>query len=601
MVAAIDPSGSEHAATRRGRFAVAVGRFTPVERICAVLVLGWILLMIFGPAIAPFPPEMPDPGARLLPPGFPHLFGTDENGMDVLSRIVAAPRVDILVGLIAAIASVLIGVPIGVLIGIFEGTGNRVASAVGTTTLRLLDVLQAFPVFILAMVLVAVSGPSTRNIIIAIAFVNTPVFLRLARAEMISLRERSYADAARSIGNSETRLAFVHLLPNGFAPLFSQVSVTVGFAILLTAGLSFVGAGIAAPTPELGSMIATGARSMILGQWWPSFFPGIALGLIIFSFSVFGEALGRVLAPGSVATPPATTTRPARAVPPTAKVARSERQEPTTLAARDLWAVTALGEIKKPLLAGVTLDVRPGETVGVIGGPGSGKSILVRALLNLPPEDVHLSGVVEFQGKNLLELTPSGLRQIRSRAIGHILPGARAHLNPVVSVGEFMTTVIRTHRRVSRREAISIASAALSQVGLTDPSKRLASFPHQLSGGMAQRVCIALAMIHNPSLIVADEPTFGLDVTVQRQVLDLMAALSRARGFAQVLSTRDLGIVAQYCQRVYVLNDGRVVEHGLVSEVLTAPREEYTRRLIELARLADVARHPVASPQEERP
>jgi peptide/nickel transport system permease protein len=269
-----------------------------LETVCAVIVAILLLLTLIGPWVAPHPTEAPDPGNRLVGPSLSHPMGTDENGTDILSRVIAAPRTDVFVALVATLIAVAIGAPLGVLAGYFEGSRRRVASLFGETILRLLDVIQAFPVFILALVLVAIRGADQINIIMAIAFVNVPVFLRLVRAEILTLRERPFTEAARAVGNSDLRIGFRHLLPNALPPLIVQLSVTVGFAILLTAGLSFVGAGVRPPTPELGGMVASGARFMILGQWWPALFPGIALGLVVFSFAVVGELLGRLLSPG---------------------------------------------------------------------------------------------------------------------------------------------------------------------------------------------------------------------------------------------------------------------------------------------------------------
>jgi peptide/nickel transport system permease protein len=275
-------------------------RLSPIEVVALALFLAILFLAAFGPLVAPDPTKTADTTQRLLAPSGAHWFGTDENGMDIFSRILASPRMDVVIALAATAISVAVGAPLGVVAGFFEGSRRRVASVVGETILRLLDVIQAFPVFIFAMVLVAIRGASTVNIVAAVAFVNMPVFLRLVRAEVLSLRERPYAEAARAVGNSDLQIGFKHLLPNALPPIVVQISVTVGFAILLTAGLSFVGAGIAPPTPELGSMISTGAKYMITGQWWSSLFPGIALGLIVFTFGVVGETLGRVLQPGGL-------------------------------------------------------------------------------------------------------------------------------------------------------------------------------------------------------------------------------------------------------------------------------------------------------------
>ncbi|MGH3040912.1 MAG: ABC transporter permease [Gaiellaceae bacterium] len=272
---------------------------TRLERAALVILIGLVVLAAIGPIIAPHPPEQAVPSERLLSPSFAHPFGTDENGSDILSRILAAPRIDVTVGVAATLLSVGIGAPLGVLIGFFEGGSRRAASLAGHGTLRLLDVIQAFPVFIFAMVLVAVRGTGVANLIIAISFVNLPVFIRLTRSELLRLREQPYAEAARAVGNSDLTIAFKHLLPNALAPVMVQVSVTIGFSILLTAGLSFVGAGVSPPTPELGAMIASGSEFMVLGDWWVSVLPGLVLAVAIFSFGVCGEILERLLQPGA--------------------------------------------------------------------------------------------------------------------------------------------------------------------------------------------------------------------------------------------------------------------------------------------------------------
>jgi peptide/nickel transport system permease protein len=283
-----------------------IGRanFSTLEKFGLVMLAIILFLAVFGPAIAPHATETANTPERLLSPSADHWLGTDQNGMDVFSRILAAPRTDVLIAVIATALSVVIGAPLGVIAGYFEGGERKSLAWLSEGILRLLDVIQAFPVFIFAMVLVAVRGASMTNIIVAAAFVNMPTFLRLVRGEILSLRQRPFAEAARAIGGSDMRIAFRHLLPNALPPVAVQISVTVGFTILLTAGLSFVGAGISPPTPELGSMISTGAKFMISGQWWPSLFPGVALGLIVFTFGIVGETIGRLIQPGGISRAP---------------------------------------------------------------------------------------------------------------------------------------------------------------------------------------------------------------------------------------------------------------------------------------------------------
>jgi peptide/nickel transport system permease protein len=606
----------------------------------AVAVL--LVLAVIGPLITPYPTETADPANRLLPPSGAHWFGTDENGIDILSRIIAAPRVDVSVAFIAIFFAVVIGTTLGVFAGYFEGSRRRVAALLGETILRLLDVIQAFPVFILALVLVAVRGAATENIILAVGFVNMPVFLRIARAELLSLRRRPYAEAAQSIGARDRSIAFRHLLPNALPPLIAQISATMGFAILLTAGLSFVGAGVSPPTPELGSMISTGSGSMIIGLWWPSLFPGIALGLVVFSFAEAGEALAHLLEPHSAdavgmaargevglgvgAGPAAATTAVAQSLlasAPSAAVsvvttddvpaAPPATASPTggdhavfdhglhrpgelLFVVEDLSVEFTVARRAVRAIDHVSLWVTPGEAFGIVGEAGSGKSVLVRAMLGLLPDNARIAGgSVTYQGKDLLRLEPGVLRRMRAVEFSPILPNAKAQLSPVTKVAAVMALVYRAHASAGPKEVRAKAVAALQLVGIQDPDRVLNAYPHELSGGMAQRVCIAMSLLHSPRLLIADEPTAGLDVTVQRQVLDQLAAAAKERQAAQIIVTRDLGIVAQYCRRVAVMQGGRIVESGLTSDVFHAPLHPYTRRLLAAVGMGDIETRPARS------
>jgi peptide/nickel transport system permease protein len=566
-----------------------VGLWSRLSRFDQAVLVAFVLVLItaaIGPFAAPYPPTFADPLQRLVSPNAAHPFGTDENGIDVLSRLIAAPRTDVLLAVIATTLSVAIGAPLGVIAGYFEGADRRAMRWISEGTLRILDVIQAFPVFILAMVLVAIRGTGPVNVVLAIAFVNFPVFLRLVRSEILSLREHLYAEAAVAFGNSELGVGFKHLLPNAWPTVLVQVSVTIGFAVLLTAGLSFVGAGVSPPTPELGSMIASGAKFMIIGQWWVAMFPGLLLGLIVFTFAVMGDIVTKLVEPGRRAIPPRRLLAKDRIAPAAQAEAAAPSAQGAVLSVRGL-AIEASG--RPPILDGVSIDLMPGEILGVVGLPGSGKSILVRAIVRLLGDDLQHAGHVLFRGKDLAEVDEKTLRAIRGYEILPLLPNAKSQLNPLVRVGDLMVAHIRAHDRCSRREAHARAARMLGAVGIGDAEHWLAAYPHELSGGMAQRVCLAIALVHRPPLIIADEPTAGLDVTVQRQVLDLMIELCHQSGAAQLLTTRELGIVAHYCNRVAVLHEGLIVEMGCVRDVLLAPCHAVTRRLIAAADLRAVS------------
>jgi peptide/nickel transport system permease protein len=543
-----------------------------------------ILLTVIGPDLAPYSTINASPTDRLIPPSAAHWLGTDDNGIDILSRLLAAPRTDVVIAVIATAISVILGSPLGVVIALLESRRRRGSTAAAEIAMRLLEVIQAFPVFVFAMVLVAVFGGTKVNIIAAIAFVNMPVFVRLVRSDVLSLVQRPFAEAARAVGNSEWRIGFRHILPNAIPTILVQLSVTIGFAILLTAGLSFVGAGVKPPTPELGSMIASGAKFLIIGQWWPAVFPGIALGLIVFSFGVFGEVMTKFMEPRAIrsATWRAGKTTETDERPAIDIVAPMTN---TILTVRDL-EVTPLQPGASPLLSGVSFSLGAGERLAIVGESGAGKSVLVKAVLGLLPTQLQISsGQVRYGEVDLLNLDKSKLRSLRSKHIAATLANAKSQLHPLTTVGGTFAAALRAHQRISTPEARQRSIELLRMVGMNDPEQRLDAYPHELSGGMAQRVCIALALMYRPRLLIADEPTAGLDVTVQRQVLDLMAKLASETGTAQLIVTSDLGIAAHYCDKVAVMRAGRVIEINETCAFFDAPVHPYSKQLLGSVRL----------------
>jgi peptide/nickel transport system permease protein len=232
-----------------------------------IIVGFWLLISLLAPIIAPHSPTHPFVGAVLAPPSRQFLLGTDSNGLDILSRLMWAPRIDLGIAVASTILAVLIGVPLGGFAGYFSGR-RGLQGGLATVAMRIVDISQAFPVFVFALAIVAALGPHAVNLVIAMAFVNAPVFIWLTRSQVLAVRERAFVEAARCGGNSELRIAFRHVLPNALAAPLTQLSVVLGFSVLLTAGLSFVGAGIQLPTPEWGLMVAEGASTMITGQWW---------------------------------------------------------------------------------------------------------------------------------------------------------------------------------------------------------------------------------------------------------------------------------------------------------------------------------------------
>ena len=274
-------------------------------RLGAALVVLSLVLMVVGPWITPYDPNRPTfeiseppPALTAIPgllwrviTGAPHdpihWFGTDSSGLDVFSRVVAAPRTDVAIAVGANVVSLILGSLLGLLAGFARPW-------IAGTVMRISDLIQAFPVFITGMILVTFAGRSNMTIVLTLAFLYTPIYVRLTRAEVLSQRTRGFVDAARVLGKPEGFIALRHVLPNALAPSLIQASVTIGFAILMTAGLSFVGAGVRPPTPEWGLMIAASANELIQGEWWSSLFPGLAISLTVFGYAAFGNGLERI-------------------------------------------------------------------------------------------------------------------------------------------------------------------------------------------------------------------------------------------------------------------------------------------------------------------
>ncbi|MFN8455954.1 MAG: ABC transporter permease [Anaerolineae bacterium] len=268
----------------------------PSLRYGLFIIIVWGLIALLAPLISPYPPIEPHPGKTLQPPSREFLLGTDKDGFDILSRLLWAPRLDLGIAVTSTALSFILGVPIGALAGYFGGRGGFFGLA-SDVVMRAVDVSRAFPVFVFALVIVAVLGASVTNVILALTFANAPVFIWLTRSEVLSVREKPFVDAARCSSNSELRIAFRHVMPNSLASPLTQLSIVLGFSILLTAGLSFVGAGVRVPTPEWGLMIAQGAPTMISGKWWTALFPGLALGSAVFGFALVGDGLRIYLDP----------------------------------------------------------------------------------------------------------------------------------------------------------------------------------------------------------------------------------------------------------------------------------------------------------------
>lgn len=270
--------------------AVDLLRAHPVTAAGAVLIVLVAVAGLGAPVLAPYDPLRTDPGDTLRAPGGAHLMGTDDFGEDIWSRVLWGARIDLEIALVAVAVALALGCTLGALAGF---SGGWVDEAV----MRSMDVLQAFPSFILAMGIAAALGPSLRNLILSVALINVAVYARLMRARLLVVKQAMYAMAARGAGNPPWRLLLVHLIPNCLTPIFVQSSLQSGWAILTAAGLSFVGLGVRVPEPEWGVMVAMGVARITSGSWWVSFYPGLCIALVVMGFNLIGDGLQDLLDP----------------------------------------------------------------------------------------------------------------------------------------------------------------------------------------------------------------------------------------------------------------------------------------------------------------
>ena len=545
----------------------------------AVLVGLVVLTALVSLVWTPYDPE--HAGApRLLPPGAEHWLGTDRFGRDVFSQVMAGAQITLLVGVVAVGIAATIGVPLGVLAGM---RGGRL----GAFLMRGSDLLLAFPGLLLAIVLGAVYGAGTVTAMVALGIGSIPAFARVARSGTLQVMRSDYVLAARAANRGERAIAARHVLPNISGMVLVQCSVNFAIAVLAEAGLSFLGLGTPPPTPSWGRMLQESQQFLGVADHL-AIVPGVAVAVAVLGFNLLGDGLRDVLDPRLSAVSPTATGSPVAGRPaqgaPAAPGAPAGEPNP----ALDVRGLTVRTSGGRTLLSDVSLQVAPGERVGLIGESGSGKTMTALAALGLLPDGVAATGHValaEVPG-NLLDRGERALARLRGQAVSMVFQEPMTALNPLMRVGRQVAETMTVHG-AAHPDAAARAAELLAEVGLPDGAAR--RYPHELSGGQQQRVVLAMALANDPAVLVADEPTTALDVTVQRQVLDLMVRLVEDRGAGLLFITHDLAVVSQVCERVVVLLDGVVVEEGTVAQVFAQPRHEYTRRLLAASTLEPLA------------
>lgn len=563
------------------------------SRISLVVLILIVMIAVFANILAPHN-QLEIFTARQAPDA-QFLFGTDDKGRDVLSRMMYGARYSLIIGLGATAFALVCGSIIGAVAAVARKWVSEVI-------MRILDVIMSFPGIALAATFVLVFGNSVPSLIFAIGFLYIPQIARIVRANVVSEYNQDYVRAVVVSGARAPWILVKHVIRNCIAPVMVFTIVLVADAIVFEASLSFISAGIPEPTPTWGNILSDARGGVLAGRWWQALFPGLAIMITVLCLNILSEGITDAMA----AAPKAPVKADDAAVranreadklvadPTLAYAAQAEMLEqrlselqaiektrtdrfeartdvPPILEVKDLCIkFPRHGDVN--VVDHVSFVVRPRQTMGLVGESGCGKSITSLTIMGLLDPKAKVSGEILYDGQNLLNMDQKQMNALRGREIAMIYQDALSSLNPSMLIKAQM-------KQLTKRGGTRTAEELLELVGL-DPKRTLDSYPHELSGGQRQRVLIAMALTRDPKLIIADEPTTALDVTVQKQVIDLLNKLQKELGFAMVFVSHDLALVAEVANSITVMYAGQVVEQGPVSDILCHPVHEYTRGLL---------------------
>ena len=563
------------------------------SRISLIVLILIVMIAVLANVLAPHNP-LEIFTARQAPDA-QFLFGTDDKGRDVLSRMMYGARYSLIIGLGATAFALVCGSIIGAIAAVARKWVSEVI-------MRILDVIMSFPGIALAATFVLVFGNSVPSLIFAIGFLYIPQIARIVRANVVSEYNQDYVRAVVVSGARAPWILVKHVIRNCIAPVMVFTIVLVADAIVFEASLSFISAGIPEPTPTWGNILADARGGVLAGRWWQALFPGLAIMITVLCLNILSEGITDAMAaapkaPVKAADDALAANREADkmvADPTLAYAAQAEMLEqrlsqlqaiektrtdrfeartdvPPILEVKDLCIkFPRHGDVN--VVDHVSFVVRPRQTMGLVGESGCGKSITSLTIMGLLDPKATVTGEVLYDGQNLLDMNQKQMNALRGREIAMIYQDALSSLNPSMLIKAQM-------KQLTKRGGTRTAEELLELVGL-DPKRTLDSYPHELSGGQRQRVLIAMALTRDPKVIIADEPTTALDVTVQKQVIDLLNKLQKELGFAMVFVSHDLALVAEVANSITVMYAGQVVEQGPVSDILCHPVHEYTRGLL---------------------
>jgi peptide/nickel transport system permease protein len=551
----------------------------PTGVVSLVFLVLVVLAAVFAPLLAPHDPNVANARDVLAPPGGDYPLGADGSGQDILSRLLYGARLSLLGAAITVVVAAALGISAGLVAGYY---GRRFESSASWVS-NLFMSLNAIVVLLAAR---AVLGPSILISMAIFGILIAPAFYRVVSGAVSAVRHELYVDAARVSGLSDARIIARHVLTVVRAPAIILAAGIGGIAIAIQAGLDFLGLGDTSK-PSWGGMLNQ-AFTVIFRAPLQLLWPALAIGLTCVALVLLGNALRDELERSGA---PKKRRRTRGAPAPVAiagepvvvhdEVGASLGEELLHVDGLSVGYDQADGSVTT-VVQNVSLTVSRGEVHGLIGESGSGKTQTAWSILRLlPPGGRILTGAIEFEGTDLARLSDKEMTRLRGLKIAYIPQEPMSNLDPSFTIGHQLTEPMRISLKIGKAEAKKRALALLDRVGIPDPQRTYAAYPYQISGGMAQRVLIAGAVSCNPDLLIADEPTTALDVTVQAEVLDLLRDLQAEYHMGVLLVTHNFGVVADLCDRVSVMRNGRIVETGPARSIFAGPRHEYTRMLFD--------------------
>jgi peptide/nickel transport system permease protein len=568
-------------------------------RIAIVLLSIILFLAVFGSLLSPYAPD-DTVGPQLTGPSSQFLLGTDYIGRDVLSRVLAGAGLSVLGALLVAAIALVFGALPGVL-SVYLG---RVFEWV---TLRVIDTLIALPFLVFAVAMTALLGNGVFQALFAVGFLLAPVFYRVSRSATLSVANSQFVEAAILSGASTWWIVRKHVWSKVAPPIAISLSTTIGLGLVVISSLTFLGIGVSPPRATWGGLLATDLEYIALQSWAP-IVPIVLILIAVLACNLFADAVrdtageaGRQLlnaqaakkadkkadkkaarrersnspAPASAGTANSTAALVAEASRPR----HPDDQPEVVLDVRDLQIVNSVD--KAELVDGMGFSLRRGQALGIVGESGSGKTLTIRAVLGILPTSLkETSGEVEILGRDTAGFSKQDWVDIRGNSISAVFQDPGSYLNPSIWLGRQVSEVLRVKKKLSRREAKAETLRLFEAVHLREPHLIYEQYVHELSGGMLQRVLIAAAIALGPDVLIADEATTALDVTVQSEILDLLQELQETQGLSLVVISHDLAVIAQLSDEVLVMRSGTVIEHGPARQVLHNPQHEYTQLLI---------------------